>query len=157
MAESTKDTPIVESGNVQSSIIPPVTRDISIVEDVARRIAREEIENSEPQPMLYPMGIWDLNSATYKLKHPPIQIVVEEWSEDDFVANWHDVQVAGYGEGREVAIEDLCVNIIDLHEDLVCTPDEELGKLPRRWEKILCYHITDEKSCRQRMTMKREA
>ena len=144
MAESTKDEQIIESGNVHSNITLPVIRDISIIEDAARRVAREEIANSEPQPMLYPMGIWDLSSSTHKLKHPPIQIVVEEWGEDDFVANWHDVRVAGYGEGREAAIEDLCVNIIDLHEDLMRTRDEELGKLPRRWKQILMRAIEEQ-------------
>ena len=37
----------------------------------------------------------DLNSAKSRLNYP-IEILVEEYSDSDFVANWTEVEVVGY-------------------------------------------------------------
>ena len=94
-------------------------------------------DNAEPKPHFYPMGLWNLNSSMYSLKIYPLQIVVEEWPDNEFVAHWHDVEAVGFGDNKEEAINDLCESIIDLYQDLTETKDEELGKIPLRAKRIL--------------------
>ena len=91
----------------------------------------------EPQPILHPMGLWELDSPKYRLKICPIQIVVEVWPDNEYIAHWHDVEAIGFGKGKEEAIDELRNSIIDLYERLSSTKDKELGKLPLRSKKIL--------------------
>jgi hypothetical protein len=109
---------------------------MSQVEDIAQQAVRSEIAKLEPQPMLYPMGLWDLNSPKYELK-VPIHIVVEEWPDNEFIAHWHDVEATGFGEGKAEAVEALQQDIIDLYEDLKDTDDKHLGKRPLKARKVL--------------------
>ena len=102
-----------------------------------RQMIQEESATIHPQPQLYPMGLWDLNSTEYRLKIYPIQIVVEMWPENEYIAYWHDVEAVGFGEGKEEAIDDLRQCIIDLYKRLLKTEDDKLGKIPLRAKKIL--------------------
>lgn len=65
------------------------------------------------------------------------QIIIEEWSDNEFIAHWHDVEAVGFGTGRAEATADLIQNIIELYEDLRDTKEDELGKLPRKWKQIM--------------------
>ncbi len=102
-----------------------------------KSVVHEKIAQLEEQPTLYPMELWNLNSVEYQLKMCPIQIVVEVWPDNEYIAHWHDVEAVGFGEAKEEAIFDLCQCIIDLHERLSNTTDEKLGKIPLRAKKIL--------------------
>jgi len=91
----------------------------------------------------YIMSIMDINTPKYRLRTPLIPIAVEEWSESDFVAHWHDVEAVGYGDDKWSAIDNLKQDIIDLYENLRETDDSKLGQHPRRWKQILAQVIEE--------------
>ena len=63
-------------------------------------------------------------------------IVIEEYP-DETVARWPEVEAFGSGATEAEAIAILKQDIVSLFEDLVAFSDDELGKLPRGWKRIL--------------------
>ena len=102
--------------------------------------------SSDQKPMIYPMGLWELDSSQYRLKHVPIHIAVEEWLANEFIAHWHDVEAIGFGKSRLEAIESLKADILDLYEDLKTTPDEELSRTVLQAKKLLLLTIEEVKA-----------
>lgn len=97
-------------------------------------------EYLEIPPTAYPMRLWELNSSRYNLKHS-VNVVIEEYPDNEFIAHWHDVEAIGFGESKEETIDSLKQDIVDLYEDLTTVDDNELGKLPFRAKKILKQSI----------------
>lgn len=70
----------------------------------------------------------------------PIPIIIEEF-DDEVVATWPEVEVYASAETESEAIGKLKREIVQLFEELRKTPDQELGKLPRSWKRILASTI----------------
>ncbi len=66
----------------------------------------------------------------------PISIVLEE-SEDEVIASFPEVELFSTGNTESEAILNLKSKLIELFIDLTGTPQNELGKLPLVWLRIL--------------------
>ncbi len=91
------------------------------------------------RPIVRNTNLWELNSEKYRLAHP-INIVIEEYP-DETVARWPEVETFGSGTTETEAIAILKQDIVSLFEDLIASSDDELGKLPQGWKRILLRFI----------------
>ena len=106
---------------------------LSIYDIIAQ--LKELNEELQTRPIIRNTDLWELNSEKYRLIHP-INIVIEEYS-DEIVARWPEVEAFGSGATEAEAIAILKQDIVSLFEDLVSFSDDELGKLPQGWKRIL--------------------
>ena len=106
---------------------------LPIYDTIAR--LKELGEELQTRPIIRNTNIWELNSERYRLKHP-INIVIEEYP-DETVARWPEVEAFGSGATEAEAIAILKQDIVSLFEYLVAFSDDELGKLPQGWKRIL--------------------
>lgn len=66
----------------------------------------------------------------------PVPVVIEEY-EEEVVASWPEVETYGSGDTISEAITELKGEIASLYRDLVSSTDEQLGRLPRGWKRVL--------------------
>ncbi len=104
---------------------------LSVLEAQLKEL-NEELQN---RPIIRNTNLWELNSEKYRLTHP-ISIVIEEYP-DETVARWPEVEAFGSGATEAEAIAILKQDIVLLFEYLVASSDDELGKLPQGWKRIL--------------------
>jgi hypothetical protein len=69
--------------------------------------------------------------------HAPLTITLEDYGEE-FIASYPEVEAFGSGPTEADAINSLKDAIAGLYTELVSAPDDQLGKLPRRWKRALC-------------------
>jgi len=110
---------------------PLETQRLSVIESQLKEL-NEELQT---RPIIRNTNLWELNSEKYRLTHP-INIAIEEYP-DETVARWPEVEAFGSGATEPEAIAILKQDIVSLFEDLVASSDEELGKLPQGWKRIL--------------------
>ena len=70
------------------------------------------------------------------LLEQPVFIVLEEDGEE-VAARMPELEAVGFGLTEPEAIHELKSELGALYEDLVISPDEELGRLPLSWKRIL--------------------
>jgi len=75
-----------------------------------------------------------LRNDKYFLKSP-IYISVE-YSDDKVIASFDDIEVFAYGDTEYEAINLLCIEIVQVFEDLK-EDSKNLGELPKTWFSIL--------------------
>jgi hypothetical protein len=80
--------------------------------------------------------IADLGAPGLGLRTPLI-VTLEDFG-DEIVASYHEVEAFGSGPTEADAINSLKDAIADLYTELAAVPDQELGKLPKRWKRTLC-------------------
>lgn len=81
----------------------------------------------------------DLGREGYSLRCA-ITIVIEEYDEET-VARLPEVQAFASAATEAEALALLKEDIICLYEDLISTPEEQLGTLPRQWRTVLLHLI----------------
>lgn len=81
----------------------------------------------------------DLGHEGYTLKCP-ISVVVDEYDEET-VARFPEVEAFASAATEGEAIALLKEDIVQLYEELVVTDEDELGKLPRQWRRVLSQLI----------------
>lgn len=86
------------------------------------------------QAMLY-----DLTHEGYTLKCP-ISVVLEEY-DDETVARFPEVEAFASAATEGEAIALLKQDIVELYEELLASDEDELGKLPRQWRRVLSQLI----------------
>ncbi len=91
------------------------------------------------RPIVRNTNLWELNSEKYRLAHP-INVVIEEYP-DEIAARWPEVEAFGSGTTEAEAIAILKQDIVSLFEGLIASSDDELGKLPQGWKRILLRFI----------------
>lgn len=96
---------------------------------------KELNEELRTRPIVRNTDLWELNSGKYRLTYP-INIVIEEYP-DETIARWPEVEAFGSGATEAEAIAVLKQDIVSLFEDLVASSDDELGRLPQGWKRIL--------------------
>ena len=68
----------------------------------------------------------------------PLFFLIEEYEDDnEVVARIPELQADGFGQTELHAINELKVMLGELYQDLIDTPDEDLGRLPLQWKHIL--------------------
>lgn len=77
----------------------------------------------------------DLGHESYSLKCP-ISVVVEEYDEET-VARFPEVEAFASAATEGEAIALLKQDIIELYDELLASDEDELGKLPRQWRRVL--------------------
>lgn len=70
------------------------------------------------------------------LLRAPLSVLVEE-DEGQVLATVSEFEMVGEGETEPDAVADLKSQLGALYDDIITTPDQELGKLPRSWKRIL--------------------
>lgn len=83
--------------------------------------------------------VCDLGHEDYALKCP-ISVVVEEYDEET-VARFPEVEAFASAATEGEALSLLKQEIVELYEDLLATDEDELGKLPRQWRRVLSHLI----------------
>lgn len=81
-------------------------------------------------------SIFELGDDAIILKHPLI-VTIEDYGDDEFTASWPEVEAFASGATESEAINDLKDEIVALFRELSTMPDNELGKLPKRWKRAL--------------------
>jgi len=104
------------------------------VRKLEERTTRLELAMTE-RPLVATTWLMDLGASTYGLIQN-IPILIETYR-DEVIARWPEVSVYGSGLNESEAITELREGILDLYSDLNETGDEELGKLPLSWKRIL--------------------
>lgn len=66
----------------------------------------------------------------------PIPIVIEQ-TEDECIASFPEVEIFAVGAGEAEAITKLKIETRALYYELLNTPDEQLGRVPQSWKRIL--------------------
>ncbi len=85
----------------------------------------------------------DFNGYEYCLKVERLPISVESSHQDGWIAYYKPVNLYGFGDTFPEAIKDLQNDFIDLLKELKDTPDNKLGKLPRKWKQHLSEIIME--------------
>lgn len=67
----------------------------------------------------------------------PLTVTLEDFGEE-VVASYPEVEAFGSGPTEADAINALKDEISGLYAELASTPENQLGKLPRRWKRALC-------------------
>jgi len=67
----------------------------------------------------------------------PLTVTLEDYGEE-IVASYPEVEAFGSGTTEADAINALKDEISGLYTELAATPENKLGKLPRRWKRALC-------------------
>jgi hypothetical protein len=89
------------------------------------------------RPEKHNAQIRDLGEDGYKLTEA-LMITIEEYPGDDVViACFPEVEAFGEGVTEAEAILNLKHSILDLYDELIETPQAELGALPQSWRKTL--------------------
>lgn len=78
-----------------------------------------------------------VNDTDIILKRPLFFLIEEYEGDDEVVARIPELQAAGFGSTEIQAINELKTLLGELYQDLIETPDENLGKLPSQWKRIL--------------------
>lgn len=104
-------------------------------EDV-RRWSRQIVNEIRTDFKIIPLN--SLKSADYLLARP-LMILLEK-EDDHYIASLDDIEAFHVAETEYEAINGLCEEIIQLHEDL-SEPGSKLGPIPRRWLIFLKDYI----------------
>ena len=67
----------------------------------------------------------------------PLIVTMEDFG-DEVVASYPEIEAFGSGPTEADAINSLKDAIGGLYSELMSAPNEQLGKLPRRWKRALC-------------------
>ena len=76
------------------------------------------------------------------LLRSPISLWIEE-DEGQALAEAPEFHIVGEGATEPEAITDAMIQLKDLYDDLMDTPDENLGALPKRWKRVLKNLVID--------------
>ncbi|MEK6733563.1 MAG: hypothetical protein AABY27_00445 [Pseudomonadota bacterium] len=126
-----------EKSTAEESSLPyyetEVKRNLTVAPVVSITQYRQVIHNIN-QVRTTPTQILNLRSDKYQLATSlPVTI-----SEEDnlYVITSHDLNLFGYGETEDEAIQDLCETIVEYYEDIE-NNKENLGKIPTRDKHFL--------------------
>lgn len=128
------------SGKLPSGIRSRLDDLTSTVESMKQEVAscREAIdrlrEALDDRPLIKETRLFDIDETLDVIQ--PIPILVEEYT-DEVIASFPELEVFAVGDNEPEAISNLKTAIKDLYYDLAETPQDELGKLPLRWLRIL--------------------
>lgn len=86
------------------------------------------------RPIVKETRLFDIDEDLEVLE--PIPIVIEE-SDDEVIASFPEAEVFGVGSGESEAINNLKKEVSKLYYELIDTPDEQLGKVPQSWKRVL--------------------
>jgi hypothetical protein len=100
---------------------------------------KKRIDRLEEQRSLCSVKIYGLNSHKYNLKCP-IDVVLTIFH-DEVLASIPDLEIYGEGVNEIEAVNDLEDELIDLFEYLNNIPIKNLGKIPKKWLKIINFFI----------------
>ena len=95
----------------------------------------KRVQKLEKTPQVVSTKIFELASDTYTLKSP-VDVVLKTYPEE-IIALVPDLEVYGEGINEMDALNDLGMELIDLFEDLNSFGDNELGKYPLKWKRII--------------------
>jgi len=102
--------------------------------------ARTKLMIESSPRYVWPATITDLGDL--RLRHP--LIVTLEDHGDEFIASWHEVEAWAAGKTEAQAIDLLKDEVVALFREIGSMPDDQLGKLPKRWKRALRAIIADE-------------
>jgi hypothetical protein len=101
---------------------------------LGKRVAALE-ERLAEQGVVRNAMLCDLGREGYSLRCP-ITVVIEEYDEET-VARLPEVEAFASAATEPEALTLLKEDIVGLYEDLISTPEEQLGALPRQWRAVL--------------------
>ena len=78
------------------------------------------------------------------LLRSPISVWVQKDDDGQVLAEIPEFEVVGEGAVEPDALADAMSFLKELYEDLMSTPDEELGMLPKRWKRVLRNLVFDD-------------
>ena len=91
----------------------------------------------QERPVKYNTQIRDLGDENYSLIEPLIISIEEYTNEDIVIASFPEIEVFGEGVTEAEALMNLKFAILDLYEEIIDTPPDELGDLPKTWLSVL--------------------
>jgi hypothetical protein len=118
------------------------------VDSLSTRIRELEatIQEQSERPIERLIELPFLRSEKYELRRP-ILVNIEEY-EDEVLARWPVVELTARGQTEFIALSSLQDAIVDLHDELDASDEENLGKTPRAWLTILRETIQSKTSAK---------
>jgi len=99
-----------------------------------KKIMNNIYEELCDRPILKETWLYDIDEKFKVLQ--PIPIVIEEL-EEEVVASFPEIETYATGVNEAEAINNLKKSITELYRDLMNAGDNELGKMPKIWKRIL--------------------
>jgi len=84
--------------------------------------------------------IYNLNNTNYVVGKK-ILVKVEKDENNEIICDIPEIELYSFGKNEEEALKQLKLEIIDLFDDLISIPDNQLGASPVEWKKYLKEHI----------------
>lgn len=128
---SHKDYSIYDEGSSSVGVYSYLNNELDML--------KKRIDRLEEQRSLCSVKIYGLNSHKYNLKCP-IDVVLTIFH-DEVLASIPDLEIYGEGVNEIEAVNDLEDELIDLFEYLNSIPIKNLGKIPKKWLKIINFFI----------------
>jgi len=91
-------------------------------------------EEFTDRPIIKETRLFDIDEEFEVIE--PLPIVIEE-SDDEVIATFPEVEVFAVGSGEAEAINNLKREVSKLYYELINTPDEQLGRVPQSWKRVL--------------------
>jgi hypothetical protein len=86
------------------------------------------------RPIIKATWLFDISKDLETIE--PIPVVIEE-TEDEALASFPEIETFAVGAGEAEAINNLKKEISKLYYELVDADDEELGRIPQAWKRVL--------------------
>ena len=129
-------TPISVSSTREDEGIHAIAELTERIETLVNHTGQLQVEIQD-RPVKYNVQIRDLGDDHYELTEPMLALIEEYPGDSTLIASFPEVEAFGEGATESEAVLNLKHAILDLYEELVATPPEELGDLPRGWLRIL--------------------
>ena len=91
------------------------------------------------------MLVHSIGASGELLLRSPISVWIQV-DEDQTLATIPEFEIVGEGVTEPEALSDAMVYLKELYEDLMSLPDEGLGKLPRKWKRVLKMLVIEDGS-----------
>jgi hypothetical protein len=136
--KSAKDKPLQTIGHPKSSHKianrGSVEKELSLLKSEIKDL-KERLENLE-ENLSVSTKIYDLASEEYELNFP-VDIILKNISGDEVLALFPELELYGEGNIESAAIDDLKIELIDIHVMLNDIPDSNLSKKLKSSKRII--------------------
>ncbi len=118
------------------------TSDLKSLMGRANRVLDETLGRLSSTTDRNAMLVHSIGLSGELLLRSPISVLIEE-DEGQMLAEAPEFQMVGEGATEPEAVTDVMIQLKDLYDDLMATPDEKLGALPKRWKRVLKNLVID--------------
>lgn len=88
----------------------------------------------------YSLTISDLEDSQYELTKP-IKVEIEYLENGELLGTIENLNIYAYNKVESELISEIKNDLLDLYDDIIDNPENELGTNPKKWKEILKQHV----------------